>query len=329
MKKISVVLFLLLTGCAGSGPTNIALTKPNADRVKPVHVHAAVTADLTALEATAPLDTSAAHASAASTGNPAADILGHVIAEALIRGTHTGTRRINDPLLSFTSKFDFAGPFTDRFRQAVKSSDWLKVTGITTYAESLSDENRQGIVSKLGQESALLCDTSYSFSSDYRRLYVRTAVELWTDASNEAPVYRAHYVFASSPVADETESLETALNRWSAHHEVLFRKVLAQGIEEDVALLTRGILKRDVVDATATTPTTIVIDDDPGKPVSVQGTVLSQDRFRLIVRSAEGDYYSLGNPERKRAESEAYVDQAYRAEAIKVKLQQQQARGGK
>lgn len=316
MKKAAALLCSLLAGCASTKPQNIQLTQPAADRVQSVWLHSVVVEDQLISIAT-PVDTSAAHASAASTGNLAADIMGHLVAEALIRGTHRSSKQVRDPLLDFTAAFDFPGAFSQRLKQTASTSDWLRVGGITTQATLMSPEDRRGVLAASTTPSVLFSESGYSFSSDYRQLFVTTAVELWADKRDPEPIYRANYIFRSNPVGEEQEGLEAVLKRWSADNGANFRKVLHQGIEENMRLLRLGVFERPPVAAKDE-----LHSATPADISEFEGHIVDKDRHRMIIKTKEGDYYSLANPDIKKTEIEAHLRKTYRAEAIKTKAKQ-------
>lgn len=320
MKRTAVLLCGVLVGCASTRPANIPLTQPAADRVQSVWLHSVVVEDQLTSIAT-PLDTSVGHASAASSGNLAADIMGHLVAEALIRGTHQSSKQVKDPLLGFTANFDFPGAFRERLEQAAATSSWLRVIGTTMHTTLMSPTERMGVLAASASPSVLFFESGYSFSSDYRQLFVTTAVELWADKKDAEPVYRANYIFRSYPAREEQDSLETVLEHWSGNHGANFRKVLHQGIEENIRLLHLGVFARPF-SAAKNEPTTYIVPDDTSALPKVEGHIIGKDKYRMVIKTKDGDYYSIANPDVRKTEFEAHLRETYRAEAIKTKAKQ-------
>lgn len=290
-----ITITTLLVSCA-SQPTpkkNVSLTKEAVSSVNGVQVFFNVSSEQNN-SFTAASDTSAAHVSAGSSGNPFADIIGHLIAESLIQSSSSERIHEKDPLLEFTSNIPFEEPYTKKFQGLLTSSNWLTVNKYSHSSTPFDEEDKLAIRKSIANDSVLFGDAHYYFSNDYSRIYISTNIELWQDGASSSPIYSGGYLYCSKPVGSRGDSIESYLEKWRLNSSEHLRNELALGIDETLKMLDLGIVAEPTFNNGVGHVNTAQVDFC-GHDEKIKGKVISggKSSTRFIILSDTGNYYSV------------------------------------
>jgi len=255
------------------------------------------------------VDTLGAHASAMNSapgGNPAAVLLGHLIAEAIIQGTASDkVARIPDPMLAFTKPFPVSDRYGQDFRQSIESSNWIRVTSLSLSRTEGEVLNIAATQQRSAQDALLVAHTQYSFSTTYRQLFVETNVDLWEAGAQEEPVYRASFVF-SSPVI-RGRDLEETLELWSQNDAWRFRAALAWGLDANLRMARTAITQaKNGTAGRDHGPERVTIVDRKGVPTDVEALVVETDPVWRML-NADGNYHFVARQDLPLAELDVYL----------------------
>jgi hypothetical protein len=317
---ISLGLVLsLLAGCASPG-TSIALKPEFTREPKPVRVQLALTERQYTATAMSK-DTSAAHAAAAGTGQVGgigAVVVGHLLAEAIIRGAEQGNvSRHPDPLLDFTRSTSIGEQYGRQFRASLEGSRWIRLTGMDVVKDGTDVPTPDSLSRRFPDEAVMSVRTQYYFSTTYQQMYVETAVELWPAGGGGEPVYRAAYRFCSPAIG--ASDLEETLLLWSASDAARFRATLAWGLQENLRMLRAAIAETNRGAAAETGPTErFAYTDRVGNTVEFDAQLLEQTPQARMLR-ADGDYYVLARRDMPLAELDRYITMIDRSAVVAVR----------
>ncbi len=303
---VSGLALWLVAGCASSGHS-IALNPDFAREPKPVRVQLVLTEQqytATAMSA----DSSAAHAAAASSGQVAgigAVVVGHLLAEAIIRGAEQGrVARHPDPLLDFTKASAIDEQYGRQFRASLEGSHWIRLTGMEVVKDGPNVATSEDLRHKHPDNAVMFVRTQYYFSTTYRQLYVDTKVDLWP-AGGDQPVYRAAYRFCSPPIG--TSDLEETLLLWSGNDAWRFRATLSWGLQENLRMLRTAITETNRGSITQVEVTQrFSYSDRVGNTIELDGQLLEQTPQTRLLR-ADGNYYVLAQSDMPLAELDRHI----------------------
>lgn len=303
---VLVLVLSLIGGCA-SPRGSIALSPEFTREPKPVRVQL-VLAEKQYTATALSTDSSSAHAAAAGAGQVGgigAVVVGHLIAEAIIRGAEQGKdSRLPDPLVDFTRNLSIGDQYGRRLRATLEGSRWIRLTGM----DIVSDRTDIVMPRSAGRQSAddavMQIRTQYSFSTTYRQLYVETTVNLLPAGGGE-PVYRATYRFCSPPIGGS--DLEETLLLWAANDAARFGAMLEWGLQENLRMLRAAIAdtNRDALSEPLEIER-IAYTDRAGKTVELDAQLIEKTPRTRMFR-VDGDHYVLARGDIPLAELDRHI----------------------
>jgi hypothetical protein len=308
---VGALLATWMAGCTTTASRkSVALPSGYATNPKPIHVQLWISDNqFTTTGNSRVVDTSSAHASSQGSvpgGNPAAVILGHLIAEAIIQGAESGKAvRSPDTFLEFTKRYAVSDQYGQDFRRSIETGRWIQVTNLKlsrTEGETLDMLVAQ---QESPQDTLLVAHTRYFFATTYRQLFVETSVDLWEAGARGEPIYRAVYVF-SSPVI-RGRDFEDTLELWSQNEAWRFRAVLAWGLDANLRMARAAITQaKNETAGPSDVPERISVVDRRGVPTDLDAVVIEQDTVWRML-NAEGNYHVVARQDISLAELDDYL----------------------
>lgn len=208
------------------------------------------------------------------------------------------------PLLEATANVDFQTQYWNELEKALAGSHWLKIKHLDkrTVGYTKKDEKAAIMHPSLTSKEAnmpetppfLVLQTFYALSSDSQILFVQTAAYLYLNNPKE-PDYFGFHTYYSDKVGKDDEDDEKAIALWSANNAELYRKALAEGIEQNISMLQLDLLGNPANPET-----------ERGEKIriniyniyadfsdTVKGHTLSRTKNRILMREKDGNLLSI------------------------------------
>ncbi|WP_455206746.1 hypothetical protein [Kaarinaea lacus] len=297
-RKLTLIFMVLCAGCATQTldyKKGIPVSEEYRSRIIPTDVHL-VFEEIQLTEEPQVHDTSGAHTSAASSGNHAADILGHLLAELIIQnGSSSSVRRYEDPLLRFTKKYTIDDSYGKNVKEVLEHWSWFQVMNFELHRNSVEalapNYNSGQSVSR--SNANLVISTRYYFATDYRMLYVDTQAEWWPVNSKDEPKYRTLLRFVSPRIGNV--DIEETLALWSENDGWRFQKTIALGLEENLRMMANVLKQVQYQPEMQRGRSLISYRGRAGTDVALGGKIQQNRPDMITVLTNTGDSFTIMN----------------------------------
>jgi len=182
------------------------------------------------------------------------------------------------PLLKVKTNIDFRTQYWNELQKNLAKSPWLEI-------KSLNKSTVEYKPAELIQPPFLVLNTLYEFSPNAQVLIVQTKARLYLNEASK-PDYFGFNTYYSDPVGNEID--EKAIELWAANNAFIYRKALAEGIEQNMRMLQFDLLdkranlkKGEEIRLEIRTPIS-------GWTLKVKGHILKQDKNRVLIREKKG-----------------------------------------
>ncbi|WP_455201069.1 hypothetical protein [Kaarinaea lacus] len=318
--KISVLLVLVIAGCGTTRDEVIDLEQDNRASIQTSHAFLIFDQEQNILIPRASNSRSPAppYNTAGSMFDPLGYALGVAIGNAIgswIVGEDDAPqyRELPDSRLAFTQEQNFLPLYERQFKKVVNGSQSL-ITEYDLLASNIKKDKLGAKIASIKQDSSLVIRTKYFFSTDYRRIYVNTHAIL-TRAENESePIYQNNFLYVSYAVGKKDMSMDDVIREWSESDSKRFRMVMSQGIKENFRMINMALLDKGATLSDQQSANDHILFWNPeGRRVEISGAFVAKDDYRRVLKSVKGNYYSVDNPNRYRADLEKYLENQYRS----------------
>lgn len=255
---------LLLAACA---PMHKALAPEAKNRIQEVHVQLVVPQESFIFSASSP------GVSAALGGG----LLPALIDAGVQKSRQEGLRATAEPLLDQLLEADFRAEARAVLPQAVTDFP-LKVGRAEVVAVAPSRKEQEALVARKGKREAYLrLLMQYSLDMETRALTTRCEVSLW-EPGQQGTSYTGSAIYQSGPLPAGPQLVPA------------MREHMRQAVAHTVKLAALDIAQPA---AAGNRPRQPFVIKASGKPVTLQGEVLSSEPQRTLVRSADGAMFSV------------------------------------
>ncbi|RKZ38457.1 MAG: hypothetical protein DRQ49_14230 [Gammaproteobacteria bacterium] len=184
------------------------------------------------------------------------------------------------PLLKVKTNIDFRTQYWNQLQKNLAKSPWLEIKSL----DKSTVEYKSVKLAKI-QPPLLVLNTLYELSPNAQVLIVQTKARLYLNEVNK-PDYLGFNTYYSAPVGKEID--EKAIELWAANNAFIYRKALAEGIEQNMRML-----QLDLFDKRANLKKGEEIRLEIRTPISgwtlkVSGHILKQNKNRLLIREKRG-----------------------------------------
>ncbi len=269
-------LALLLSACVA--PTRVMLAPEVKQQLTEVRAQSVVWQDEIIVKAEAP------NVSAALGGG----LLGAMIDSSISEGRQNTVQGLIDPFYAAVDDVDFRPQLWNALDTAFKGDFAVKISGFSKTV-AMPEHGAKAPAGLASGQGYLQVRTEYTFTPDFARLNILTWATLWKGGA-EAPVYANTLFYQSAAVGSGNAA---SIQQWAADHGAQYRRALAEGAAETVAMLKLDLAANAAETAQAKTVVAKKIDG----PVilNVSGPLLSEQKGRVIARHSDGHVYSLAN----------------------------------
>jgi len=222
-------------------------------------------------------------------------------------------RSLPNSRLAFTKTMDFLPLFENQFKKVVNGGQSL-ITQYDVLDSKIKKDELETLITNIKEDSSLVIRTKYFFSTNYRRIYVNTHVTMLLREEDPDPVYQNNFLYVSYAVGKKGMSVEDVIRNWSESDGKRFKMVLSQGINENLRMLNMALLDKNVTLVGQQSGKDHILFWNPeGMRVEISGVFVANDDYRRVLKSIKGNYYSIDNPNRYRADLEKYLESQYRS----------------
>ena len=193
------------------------------------------------------------------------------------------------PLLEATANVDFRAQYWNELEKPLAGSPWLKIKHLDKRTVAYTKEEADELKPPL-----LILKTFYALSADSQILFVQTQAILWLKDVKKSD-YFAVFMYNSDKVGKNNEDDEKAIALWAANNAELYRKALAEGIEQNIYMLQLDLLGNLSNPKAESDEKTRIHFYEPniGGMLKVNGHILSRANNRILMRIESGNLVSV------------------------------------
>lgn len=193
------------------------------------------------------------------------------------------------PLLKAKTKINFRTQYWKQLEKTLAKSPWLKIQ----HLEKSTVEYTPAEMAKV-KPPLLILNTSYELTPNCQILAVQTKAQLYlNDLSN--PDYFGYHYYYSDKIGSVAEN-EKAIKLWTANNALIYRKALAEGIEQNMRMLQLELFGKPAEPKTENGEEIQLQIRTPisGWTLLVKGRILKGDKNRFIMREKrKGHLFSI------------------------------------
>lgn len=200
------------------------------------------------------------------------------------------------PLLKATADVDFRTQYWNQLEPLLSGSPWLKISRFDKSSFGYDKGETDKIKAPL-----LILNTVYQLSPNFQTLLVQTKAQLYLLDTSKPADYFGFMSYYSEKIGKNNEKDEKAVELWMADNAAAYRKILSEGIEQNMKMLRMDIIDSppnplnehgEEIKLSVNSPIS-------GSDEKLQGKVLDRRGNRVIIREIGGNLFSLDTSSQK------------------------------
>lgn len=174
-----------------------------------------------------------------------------------------------------------------------------KIESSITTPLALNSERRLKMQSRLTPDQAFLAfSTDFTFTPDYKRLFMMVTATLWLKESDSEPAYQNRLIYESNP---QGNGLLDSTSKWGADSAKAYKTAITMGFNDILRLLAIDLKCQSEANNTSkkavqASSSSLLLPYNVAflnSPIKIEGQVISETTDRVLLRSPAGFLYSL------------------------------------